>query len=87
MNALNEELLRAVELALAGDWEAAHGIVQQYEDDKTAAWIHAVIHKVEGDEANSRYWYRIAGRMEHVSDEVRVELKGIHEFLTADGHK
>ena len=30
--------------------------MQQY-DDPIACWIHAVVHKVEGDAGNSRYWY------------------------------
>jgi hypothetical protein len=37
MSNLNDELLRAVELALAGDGEAAHQIVQQYEDNAAAS--------------------------------------------------
>ncbi len=41
MSAPKDELLQAVELALAGKWDAAHQIVQKYEDDATAAWIHA----------------------------------------------
>ncbi len=55
-----EQLLKAIELALAGDWEAAHAIVQRYEQDQAACWIHAVLHRIEGDEANARYWYRQA---------------------------
>ena len=57
MSAPNNELLQAIELALAGKWDAAHQIVQQYEDG-TAAWIHAVLHKMEDDSGNARYWYR-----------------------------
>ena len=49
MSAPKEDLLQAVELALAGKWDAAHQLVQQYEDNATAAWIHAVLHKQEGD--------------------------------------
>ena len=56
-----EDLIRAVELAGAGDWEAAHRIVQAHEDS-TAYWLHALLHKIEGDETNSRYWYARAGR-------------------------
>ena len=74
MSAPKDELLRAVELALAGKWDAAHEVVQQYEDDATAAWIHAVLHKMEGDIGNASYWYRRADRMEHVADEPRAEL-------------
>src|SRR5665213_1138376 len=55
MSALNDDLLRAVELALAGDWDAAHELVQQYEDDAAAARIHEVLHKLEGDLGNARY--------------------------------
>ncbi len=56
------DLTQAVDLALAGECERAHAIVQQEETDPTAAWIHAVIHKIEGDLENARYWYRRAGR-------------------------
>jgi hypothetical protein len=81
MSAMNDDLLRAVELALAGEWDAAHQLVQQYESDATASWIHAVLHKIEGDLANSRYWYCRADRMEHVEDEPRVELAAIQAEL------
>jgi hypothetical protein len=75
------ELLQAIELALAGDWTAAHEIVQQYEADPTAAWLHAVLHKQEGDLSNARYWYRRADQMEHVADEPRAELATIRAGL------
>ena len=78
---LNDDLLRAVELALSGDWNAAHQLVQQYESDETAAWIHAVLHKMEGDLGNARYWYRRANRMNHVEDEPRAELTAIQAEL------
>jgi hypothetical protein len=81
MAELNDELLRAVELVLAGDWDAAHQIVQQHESDATAAWIHAVLHKMEGDSSNSRYWYRRADQMKHVDDEPRAELAAIQAEL------
>ena len=45
----------------AGDWEQAHRIVQDMED-ADAAWIHAYLHRREGDAANADYWYRRAGR-------------------------
>jgi hypothetical protein len=74
MSAPSSELLRALDLAIAGDWEAAHQLVQQYEDDPTAAWIHAVLHKIEGDPGNARYWYRRAGRINHLADKPMAEL-------------
>jgi hypothetical protein len=54
---LRAKLQDAVEKALAGDWEAAHVIVQEHEEDATANWIHAVCHRMEGDVTNARYWY------------------------------
>jgi hypothetical protein len=79
---VNEDLIKAIELALAGQWEAAHGIVQQYESDNTAAWVHAVLHKIEGDSGNSRYWYRRADKLEHFPDEPRAELAEIRKSMT-----
>ena len=78
---MNDDLLQAVELALAGEWDAAHERVQQYEDNAMAAWIHAVLHKTEGDLGNARYWYSRANRMEHVEDEPRAELAAIRSEL------
>ena len=57
-----QNLRKAAALALAGEWARAHGIVQQDEDDPTACWIHAVLHRIEGDPGNARYWYRRARR-------------------------
>lgn len=56
MSPLHEQLHTAITAALAGEWEVAHGIVQSH-NDPTACWIHAVLHKIEGDAWNSRYWY------------------------------
>jgi hypothetical protein len=76
-----EELLRAIDLAATGSWDAAHGIVQRDEADPTAAWIHAVLHKIEGDLGNARYWYRQADRMDRVDDDPTVELTAIRDSL------
>jgi hypothetical protein len=48
------------------NWNQAHEIIQQIED-KTAAWIHAYLHRKEGDIGNADYWYRRAGRNRPVS--------------------
>jgi len=81
MSNRNDDLLKAVELARAGEWDAAHELVQQYERDAMASWIHAVLHKIEGDPSNSRYWYHRAGRLDHVADEPRAELAAIQAEL------
>lgn len=44
-----------------GDWEKAHTIIQDV-PDKTASWIHAYLHRKEGDESNAQYWYHKAGK-------------------------
>lgn len=86
MSASKNDLLRAIELALAGEWDAAHEVVQQYEDG-IAAWIHAVLHKMEDDPSNARYWYRRADRMDCVADEPRAELAAIQTELNTDEHR
>jgi len=78
MSAAKEELFQAIDLALAGQWDAAHEIVQEH-DDAFSAWIHAVLHKMEGDPGNSGYWYRRAGRKENVGAEPRAELEAIRK--------
>lgn len=53
--------LQAIRHGLRGEWEQAHGIVQGL-DGADAAWIHAWLHRIEGDLDNAGYWYRRAGR-------------------------
>jgi hypothetical protein len=45
-----------------GHWDRAHAIVQADERDPVNAWVHAHLHRVEGDLGNAGYWYRRAGR-------------------------
>jgi hypothetical protein len=44
-----------------GDWDAAHTTAQDI-DDQTGAWVHAYLHRKEGDEGNAAYWYRRAAQ-------------------------
>ena len=44
-----------------GDWDRAHALAQD-EAGRDAAWVHAHLHRREGDETNARYWYARAGR-------------------------
>ena len=53
--------LKALWWAAKGDWDQAHKIVQD-EGDADAAWVHAYLHRVEGDLGNAGYWYRQAGQ-------------------------
>jgi hypothetical protein len=54
-------LLRAVWHGLRGDWTEAHEIAQDI-DTADGAWVHAWLHRIEGDTFNAGYWYRRAGR-------------------------
>jgi hypothetical protein len=66
-------LMRAVEALEAGAWQQAHEIVQE-ERSPLAAWLHGIVHTLEGDLENARYWYRRADRAfrgpEAVQDEI-----------------
>jgi hypothetical protein len=53
--------LAALWWAAKNDWERAHKIVMD-ETGKDCAWVHAYLHRVEGDIENARYWYGQAGR-------------------------
>ena len=53
--------LAALWWAAKGNWDAAHKIVQD-ESDANSAWVHAYLHRVEGDLGNAGYWYRQAGK-------------------------
>ncbi len=44
-----------------GDWARAHDCAQE-QDDSEGAWVHAYLHRREGDAANAGYWYRRAGK-------------------------
>ena len=44
-----------------GDWDPAHRVAQDVAGED-AAWVHAYLHRKEGDQSNAGYWYRIARR-------------------------
>lgn len=45
-----------------GDWNQSHEVIQDI-NSKNAAWIHAYLHRKEGDVGNAQYWYSRAGKM------------------------
>jgi hypothetical protein len=73
-------LARAVDLLDAGDWQQAHEIVQN-ETSVLAAWMHGIVHTLEGDLDNARYWYRRAKREfpgpEAVKEEIAAARRGL----------
>jgi len=61
------------------DWERAHKIVMD-ESDKDCAWVHAYLHRLEGELENARYWYRRAGKLA-ASDALPAEWAAIASAL------
>ncbi len=59
-----------------GNWNKAHEIVQDA-SDRDSAWVHAYLHRKEGDLSNARYWYRRSGQSES-----QAELSQEWEFVT-----
>jgi hypothetical protein len=53
--------LEALWLDARGDWEGAHAKAQE-DPGRAGAWVHAYLHRKEGDGSNARYWYARAGR-------------------------
>ena len=53
--------LAALWWAGKGEWDRAHALVQE-EPGADAAWVHALLHRAEGDVENAAYWYRQARR-------------------------
>lgn len=64
-----------------GAWEAAHETVQA-DEGADAAWVHAHLHRVEGDEMNAGYWFRRAGQP-HTKGDLDAEWVAIAEALLA----
>jgi hypothetical protein len=81
MSSGSESLTRAVALLSDGAWQAAHAIVQQ-ETSELAAWLHGIVHTLEGDLDNARYWYRKAARVfpgaEAVQAEIAAARRAVH---------
>ena len=74
----SEELSRELQslwLERAGDWEAAHELTNEMHG-KNGAWIHAYLHRVEGDLWNAEYWYSQAG--ESLPEQLSLEQEWDH---------
>jgi hypothetical protein len=62
-----------------GDWDKAHQVAQTV-DDAHGAWVHAYLHRKEGDLSNARYWYRRAGQPT-ATDDLEMEWQRIAAAL------
>ena len=57
----NTHLVQALDADASGQWDRAHELVQD-DPSREAAWVHAYLHRREGDAGNARYWYARAGQ-------------------------
>ena len=73
--------LQSLWFAANGDWNKAHELAQE-DGGAAGAWVHAYLHRQEGDEANARYWYSRAGRLA-CSGPLEEEWAAISESLLA----
>ena len=77
----SDALARAVDLLDPSTWSQAHEIVQKVESP-LAAWLHGIVHILEGDLRNARYWYGKAGRdfpgAEAVAAEIAAARRAVH---------
>ena len=69
--------------AAKGNWDQAHRIVQD-DGSRDAAWVHAYLHRLEGDLGNAGYWYRQAGRLA-ATDSLESEWQRIVSALIEGG--
>jgi len=79
------QLGKALAHMRAGEWPAAHEIVQRDEESPLACWAHGVVHIMEGDLANARYWYGQAKRKFPSRPVVKTEIAALTAAL--DGEK
>jgi hypothetical protein len=82
MSRPEQPLSRVIDLLAAGSWQPAHEIVQK-EESVLAAWLHGIVHTLEGDLDNARYWYRRAGRDFAGPDAVQAEIAAARRSLDA----
>ncbi len=76
------KLAQAVELLETGAWQQAHEIVQE-DKSALAAWLHGIVHTLEGDLDNAQYWYRKADRVFRGPDAVKEEIAAARQTMQA----
>ena len=74
------KLARALELLETGAWQQAHEIVQE-DKSALAAWLHGIVHTLEGDLDNAQYWYRKADRVFRGPDAVKEEIAAARQTM------
>lgn len=72
---INETISKALKILQNGDWEGSHNIAQSKEGHPGFDRLHALLHRIEGDEWNARYWYnRCKIEFPKISIESEIEM-------------
>ncbi|MAH25955.1 MAG: hypothetical protein CMI19_03230 [Opitutae bacterium] len=74
------DLVKSLWWAKKGNWEKAHNIAQDIATND-GSWIHAYLHRVEGDLGNAAYWYRRAGKFVKTNEDLDQEWEEISQAL------
>ena len=74
------DYLKAGDFQFGAEVEEAHRICQMHEGEELFDWVHALVHRIEGDDGNADYWYRRAGRA-RLAGSVEDEVQTIRETL------
>ena len=77
----SDSLGQALALLTAGDWQRAHEIVQK-EESPMAAWLHGIVHIMEGDLRNAQGWYKRADRPFPGGDAAQAEIAAARAALS-----
>ena len=72
----------AIWYAVKDNWDMAHNIIQDI-NTENASWIHAYLHRVEGDITNAKYWYNHS-KKEPCTESLKSELDNIIQFLFSE---
>lgn len=75
----------AIRYLRKGDWQKAHTIVQE-DDTELGCWAHGIVHMLEGDMGNARYWYRRAHRVFPKDADARSEIEALASAVKAAPH-
>ena len=81
---MSASFTRVVDLLASGSWQDAHEIVQK-EKSTMAAWLHGIVHILEGDLDNARYWYRKAEREFPGAEAVQSEISAARRAVETAG--
>jgi hypothetical protein len=75
----------AVRYLRKGDWQKAHAIVQE-DASELGCWAHGIVHVLEGDHSNARYWYRRAHRQFPREVDAKAEIAALAAAIKESSH-